>query len=499
VPRRVPILAKLLVATLVPTAATFAAFGLLAHYIARLALEAELGRRLVSVAAAAELAVRSERPDLLAPGDEESRTYRNVRRKLRELRDATRVERVYLFDAASSSRGDTDEGVPLGARYYALDADRAELRRVLAGEPASSLLFVGKGGGLHKSGFAPLHDEAGAVVGAVGVDGSAALYDQLADFRRIVYVTAGAGLLAAIALSVLLARRITRPLGRLERAARTIGEGDLAVPIPVEARTRHFYDEIGYLAAALEEMRQQLRARDERLQMMLAGIAHEVRNPLGGMELFAGLLREELEGDADKLVHVRRIERELGHLKTVVTEFLEYARRPRPELRPVDGATLVREVQQVLAAEAAARPSAQAASDAALAAGAAPVVRVTVEAPDSLPLEGDPVQLRRALLNLGRNALQALGDGGGEVALACRLCDDDDGAVHFVVRDTGRGIEPAIRERLFDPFFTTREKGTGLGLAFVAEIARDHGGEVRVESEPGRGATFTLVVPRGQT
>jgi signal transduction histidine kinase len=198
------------------------------------------------------------------------------------------------------------------------------------------------------------------------------------------------------------------------------------------------------------------------------------------MELFAGLLREELAGDEERLAHVRRIERELGHLKAVVTEFLDYARRPRPELRPLDAAELVREAREVLAAESAARAA----------------VEVRVEADGAAPVRGDPAQLRRALLNLGRNAVQALGDGGGEVVLACTL---DGARVRLAVRDTGSGIAPEVRARLFAPFFTTREKGTGLGLAFVAEIARDHGGEVTVESEPGRGATFTIVLPRDET
>jgi signal transduction histidine kinase len=240
-------------------------------------------------------------------------------------------------------------------------------------------------------------------------------------------------------------------------------------------------DEIGFLAETLETMRRQLRARDERLQMMLAGIAHEVRNPLGGMELFAGLLREDLAGDEEKLAQVRRIERELQHLKAVVNDFLEYARRPRPELRPADAAAIVREVHPVLAAEAQ---------------RAGPSVRVTLEVDGAAApamIQADPPQLRRALLNLGKNALQALDEGGGEVALTCA---GDGERVRLSVRDTGRGIAAESIGRLFVPFYTTREKGTGLGLAFVAEIARDHGGEVTVESAPGRGSTFTIVLPR---
>src|SRR5262249_3687424 len=134
---RLPILVRLLAETLVPTVATFAGFGLLADYAAQRALEDELGRRLTAVAQAAAPAagaVRGERVDLLGPGDEASRTYRNVRRKLGELMAATAAARIYVFDAERTSRADTREAIPIGARYYELDADAAEVRRALAGE-----------------------------------------------------------------------------------------------------------------------------------------------------------------------------------------------------------------------------------------------------------------------------------------------------------------------------------------------------------------------------
>ncbi len=470
--RRVPILVKLLGATLVPTAVVFAGSGLLAHRVARRALEEELGRRLSSVAEAAALEVRGERPDLLAPGDEETRAYRNLRRKLVELRDAAGVSRIYLFDRERASRGDT-EATPIGARYWVLDGDGAEIERSFNGAATSSVLFTGKDGALHKKGFAPVPDaDGGAAKVAVAVDGSAALYEQLAGFRRALFGIGGVGLAVMAALSIVVARFITRPVRRLERAARSIGEGRLDEPIAATSA-----DEIGFLATTLETMRRQLAARDERLQMMLAGIAHEVRNPLGGMELFAGLLREELAGDEAKLAHVKKIERELGHLKTVVADFLDYARRPRPELRHGDAAQLVREVEQVLAADAER-------------AG----VTLAVDAPAAAAVACDAAQLRRALLNLGKNALQACPPG-ARVTLGCAVAD---GEVRLSVADTGRGIAVDKLEKIFTPFFTTREQGTGLGLAFVAEIARDHGGRVDVASTVGEGSTFTLTLPRRQ-
>ena len=495
---RAPILVRLLLATLPPTVLTFAGFGLWAHYAAERSLEAELGVRLTAVAQAAALSLRGERVDLLRPGDESSRSYRNVRRKLVDLRAATSVARIYAFDPARTALAGSDEGVPIGARLYALDADVSEIRAALGGQASSSILFLGRDGRRYKSGFAPLRvddsdpsdPDAGKVVAVVGVDGAASLFEQLGDLRRTLLGTAAVGVLAVVLLSVLVARRITRPVRQLVEAARVMGAGDLDKPIAASSS-----DEIGFLAETLEEMRRELRARDERLQLMLAGIAHEVRNPLAGMELFAGLLRDDLAGpeQADQLDKVRRIERELGHLRTLVSDFLDYARRPPPDLRDTDVAELLREVAQVLAADGATRDPPV-------------VVAVAVAVADSA-VAGTPsrarldaAQIRRVLFNLGRNALQALeggvgggGGGGGKVVLAL---EGDEGWVQLRVTDNGRGIRPEHQGRLFQPFFTTREQGTGLGLALCAETAAAHGGTVAVASVPGQGASFTLRLPR---
>jgi signal transduction histidine kinase len=467
--RRVPILAKLLGAFLVPTVATFAGFGALAHWVARRSLEEELGRRLASVAAAAAAQVADENVAFLQPGDETTRSYRNLRKRLTELEQATGVARIYLFAKDGTSRVDTQE-VPIGDRYYRLDADRTELERVFAGQSAASVLFRGRDGALYKSGFAPLRSEDGAIPFAVGVDGAATMYEQLAGFRRTLFAASAGGTLLVIVLSIVVARLLSRPVQRLEAAAARIGQGDLERPVQATSR-----DEIGVVAETMEQMRQQLHSRDERMQMMLAGIAHEVRNPLAGMALYAGLLREELPGEDERRAHVQKIERELARLQTIVNDFLEYARRPKPELKPADVSELLAEVRELTLATARPRQ-----------------VEVRLEAHPAVA-RCDAGQLRRLLLNLASNAVQACpADGSGTVTLRCARAD---GEVRVSVGDTGPGIAPEQIDQIWTPFFTTKQQGTGLGLAFVRDIARDHGARIDVATEPGRGTTFTLALP----
>ena len=471
---RLTILLKLLVAFTLPTAVLFAVFAVIAHEVTRRDLEAELGTRLTAVASAAATQIRGGLLAELSPGDEQHLLHASTRRKLAEIAGATGVARLYIFDRAFGSRADTEPDIPIGAEYYHAQLDRQEIARVFErGEAVSSILFEGLDGRLYKAGYAPIYasDRDRRIVLAIGADAPATFFDRLADLRRsLLYYGVGA-ILAMMAIAVLVAALITRPVRHLAAAAERIGRGDLAAPIRRTSR-----DEIGFLAETMDQMRVELRARDQRMQEMLSGIAHEVRNPLGGIELFAGILRDELPAGDERRAHVDRIEREVGYLKTVVAEFLDYARRPEPVLGPVALAPLVEQVCDVEAAEAAA-------------------VGVTLarEVPDGLGCLGDPVQLRRAIHNLVRNAIQAAAaaEPPRRVTVSARQAG---GRIELAVHNDGPAIPDQVRARLFEPFFTTREKGTGLGLAFVHEIAADHGGAIEVDSADGRGTTFTLAL-----
>ena len=326
--------AKLLAAYVVPTLVLFGAFGWSVDRLAKRDLESELAARLEAIAGAAAEQVRGENVIGFGPHDEDGELYGILQKKLDILKDRMGVDRIYVFDRERKSYLDSQPAVPVGEPYYQLAANATEIAAVLAdGKPRSSVLFRGKDGRLYKSGYAAvrLSPDDPTIVAAIGVDANARFFDHLTQLRRYLVITGGVLLLLVVAASLLVGTVITRPLKRLSRAAERIGGGDLQTPVASPSR-----DEVGFLAATLEQMRVHVHARDERMQMMLAGIAHEVRNPLAGIELFAGLLREELEGDAAKQGHVAKIERELTHLKAVVSDFLEYARRPRPDLRPVE-------------------------------------------------------------------------------------------------------------------------------------------------------------------
>jgi len=228
-------------------------------------------------------------------------------------------------------------------------------------------------------------------------------------------------------------------------------------------------------AIRLEEQEGGRRRRLEALGRLAAELAHEVRNPLGGVRLFASMLRDDLADRPEQREMAVQILGAVEGLEAAVSGLLELASPPAGHTRELDLAALAREVVALVAPSCAARGVRLAGPTAA----------------DRCPLRGDAEGLRRVLLNLVSNALAATGAGGTiEVAARRRA-----GGVRLSVADTGRGIEPDDLPRVFDPFFSRREGGTGLGLAIVHRIVERHGGRIAIDSRPGAGTTVRVELP----
>ncbi|WP_428262287.1 ATP-binding protein [Haliangium sp.] len=291
-----------------------------------------------------------------------------------------------------------------------------------------------------------------------------------------------------------------RPLRRLRGGARRIAEGqyksriDLVGPDEVADLAREF----NVMAQAIEEREREL-VRSERLiavGKMAAMITHEVRNPLSSIGLNTELLTElvaelsaelgrddqaqgELAGEAEGLC--RAIITEVDRLTAITEEYLQFARLPKPKLQLDQLNAIAQNLIDFEREQMSLR-------------GVTLVARL---APDLAQVRVDDAQMRQALLNLLRNAVDAVEEtGGGEVVVETRASRGEDGAVvELSVSDTGPGIDEEVAAKLFEPFFSTKQGGTGLGLALTHQIIREHGGALRVDSAPGRGATFVIELP----
>ena len=292
--------------------------------------------------------------------------------------------------------------------------------------------------------------------------------------------------LIALAIGVgaaLLSQRLLAPIQTLTEGVKAVAAGDLTRK--VEARGE---DELGLLArefnamaASLDRQREELR-RAERLATVgriSAQITHEIRNPLNAIGLNAELLEEELRGAGaprQEAVHlVQAISREVDRLNDVAEEYLRFAKPPRQDLARQDLTELLASLLDFLSPELAA-------------------ARIEVRrelAPDLPAVRGDEGRLRAVFLNLLRNGREAMPQGGAVTVRTRRA----EGFVDVEVGDTGGGIPPEHLGRIFEAFYSTKERGTGLGLAFAQQVVKEHGGEIRCESAVGRGTTFTVRLP----
>jgi two-component system NtrC family sensor kinase len=275
-----------------------------------------------------------------------------------------------------------------------------------------------------------------------------------------------------------------RPLRRLRDGARRIAAGDYASRI-VERGPSEVADlarEFNSMGRAVEEREREL-VRSERLAAvgkMAAMITHEVRNPLSSIGLNTELLEDELTDvpNADEARGLcRSIHREVDRLTAITEDYLAFARLPKPKLAAEPINPIVTALADFVREDLAQKK----------------VQLATDLAAEHMIGEIDAAQIRQCLVNLVRNASEAVSaKGGGHVKLRTRR-DGDCAAIE--VEDDGVGIAPDMLPRLFDPFVSTKEGGNGLGLALTQEIVREHGGTLDVTSTLGSGTTFTLRVP----
>jgi nitrogen fixation/metabolism regulation signal transduction histidine kinase len=208
---------------------------------------------------------------------------------------------------------------------------------------------------------------------------------------------------------------------------------------------------------------------------LAAQVAHEIRNPLSSIALNTELLEEEVGDKGEARAILSAVQREVERLTAITEEYLRYARLPRPRLRRGELNDVLRELCGFMNEELSAQ-------------GVALETDLSGELP---PVRADERQLRQAFLNVMKNSQGAMGKG-GRLAISTRPVS---AGVEVRISDTGEGIAPEHLEQVFEPFFSTKEEGTGLGLAVTRQIVEEHGGSVRIESERGKGTTLTVTLP----
>jgi two-component system sensor histidine kinase AtoS len=298
--------------------------------------------------------------------------------------------------------------------------------------------------------------------------------------RRNLWILGGITLLV-LALAAVLTRGTTQALSRLADAAEAVARGDLDREVDSKGR-----DEVARVGRAFNTMTESLRRTLQELSQrralaavgeFAASLAHEVRNPLTSIRFDLQRIEEKLPNDEETPELMARTIRKIDSLNGSVSGALQVARSGSVKMEPIDLRTPLRAAVQM----------------------ALPAFQETGGTLDATGVEGEPIKIRgdasaleRLFLNLLLNAAQALRAGGqASVTLHCLEYE-----VRVLIQDTGKGIEGELLDRIFEPFFSSRPDGTGLGLPIARRIARAHGGDLSVESKAGAGTTLTVRVPQ---
>jgi two-component system nitrogen regulation sensor histidine kinase NtrY len=334
----------------------------------------------------------------------------------------------------------------------------------------------------------PLRDRHGGVIGVLLVGSSGRELDALLDRIRWTGLGLGAlGLLLGGGLSYVLARKITKPVEELAQGARTVAAGDWDASVEV-----HATGEIAELAGAFAEMTRQLADHRERLlqaervaawRELARRLAHELKNPLFPLRLTLDNLQRAkaehpLEFDEVFEEGMTTLRAGVANLTGVISRFSDFAKMPTPLFERMSPNDIVRQAVQLFSAQ--------------LQAPGRPAVTVALDLdPEMGAVPLDTEQVGRAVQNLLLNAIDAM-PGGGTITIRTYRRGD---LWCLEVADTGEGLMEEERERLFTPYYTTKQHGTGLGLAIVQSVVADHGGKIRVQSQRGKGTTFRLELP----
>ena len=280
-------------------------------------------------------------------------------------------------------------------------------------------------------------------------------------------------------------RSLRDPIRRFQSYVGRIAQANFGLIPPARA----YRDEFTDLALALNQMLADLQTSQESclrsaklaaVGTITSGIAHELSNPLNNISITTESLMEDLKSMSDdqKWARLQDIYFETERASEIVKSLLDFTRMENPNLEPLDLPEMLRSTVRLVQNELLINN-----------------VEVRLHAPQDLPkIMGSINQLRQVFLNLFINAVQSMPNGGTLEVVAFK---EDEGRVCVEVRDTGAGIPPEVLPRIFDPFFTTKEpgKGTGLGLSVSYSILMRHGGDIQVESSPGRGSTFHVCLP----
>lgn len=362
------------------------------------------------------------------------------------------LSNAFLFDASLNTILETAEN---GSDGHQLSLNRAEISQLQQGESIASLPFRAENNTWYLWGFTRLDDSHW-----LGIKLSASRLAEIESLARTFFMIGIIGIFLTILCGWLLARHIARPIERLVDFSAALGKGNFDTDVP-----GRLSGELAILAGAMDKMRLGLAENHREREAMLAQIAHEIRNPLGGIELLAGLIREDSNSE-----YAERILSEVATLKGLITAYLNYSRPVKANPTHTNITVLLEEAFQICSRSATEKD-----------------IRYEVDLQEKQAFF-DANHLRQIFLNLLSNAIEASPT--GSLIRIHSIRRDEENSIRF--SDQGDGLPDMNTDQLFEPFYTTRPEGTGLGLAVCRKLCIENNARISAGNLPNGGAEFTI-------
>ena len=456
---------KILSLTLIIVTVSFLFLSVPVYWYIKSALEDELDKRLLSIA---EITANNVNKDLLRTLAREP-ALSNVRKSLEDNLMLFVSEQI---DGLAIHRSD-------GKQLAMVEMSKSdndlifELIKTLIGTENKkgnvSELYKLSSGRYFKAAANPIFMSDDSMVFLV-VWGGTDFMSEIDQITGIVFwiilITVG----IAMGLAVIFSQSLLSPVKKLSEYTKLIKKN-----IYTDTITLNRKDEFGDLSQSLSEMHTEIKQNEQTMKQLLSGIAHEIKNPLGGMEIYSGLLQEELaksNGNStsdESLNYLGKITQEIQHLKQVVLEYLDYAKPLKSDLKPIHIESLIEDIYRILLPEMRQK-------------------KISYTLSGRGEVLADESKLRRVFLNLLKNSLEAV-DEKGTIKVEIK---NENSTTIIDVTDNGIGIPEDNMSQIFQPYFTTREKGYGLGLTIAKNIIDELNGTIIVKSQEGKTTTFTI-------
>lgn len=395
--------------------------------------------------------------DLGNPTMETEKYFRNIFRN--NFNTSTHPE-IFIFDGNFNVIIHSNNSVKTGTFDPRLLLNKKEINQLQINKTTASLPFKGNDGKWYLWGFCRLTPDHW-----LAVKESAARMKSVDKLSSFFWYIGMGGTLVSLIVALFLARSITKPLDKLTGFSKELGKGNFKTKLPAGMK-----GEIRELAEAMNSMKNEISEHQKEKENMLAQIAHEIRNPLGGIELLAGLTKEDLAKENKNYEYLDRILKEINRLKSLIVSYLNFSRPSVTKPGPVSVKEVIREVSEIYRTKLEDKE-----------------INFSLDIANS-KIVFDPAQLKQVLINLLSNSIDVVPQKGN-----IRISFEKNAEENLIrVCDNGPGIEAKNINDVFNPFFTLRKDGTGLGLAICKKLCDENKAKISVKNNDTLGCTFSI-------